>query len=294
MSKVNNYNFSHCANAAIDASGTRDDFKGGNSDISANDRPYCGLTPPVVISQNLKNTCPAVDIDMVARLDLDGADLPHITEAMTSLSEDEMSLSALRRMPSFIGSFTVREDHTVGERLAQFDLCPGSEFFYLATGDTADVSLLTFATLGSSFWRGDLIFTFECLATAYHSVTLAFCSGYGVNMDNADILESTSQYVQYGLVTGGTTRFTVRVPWVSNTPQKRVCNGSYPNTNEFSTGNLYVRVSVPLTRNELVSPTLDINTYVSFEGTVSFLGNSAMDVVPVSVPIGAVPLLPPL
>lgn len=282
---TNNYNLSHVANAAIDASGARDDFKGGDSNISTNDRPFISLSAPSVLPLTYRNFASCEDVDFGARLDLEAADLPQVVSSITGAVTDEMSLRKMRETPSYIGRFQIQTADNVGDLLFKWDLCPGSEFFSVPGGGTVDPCLLTAASLGGTFWRGDIVLTFEFVSTVYHTVDVAVCSSYGVDTSLANIETATSQYTTNVHVAGPLTKATVVFPWTSDTPLKRVCNGNFTNSGDYSMGYATVRLLSPLQANELVADVIDCNVYMSMRGEVFFLGNSACDVVVAEVDV---------
>lgn len=274
---TNNYNLSHVANAAIDASGAKDSFRGG--DVTAtNDRPFISLTAPTVLTQVLRNLASEQDVDSGSRLDLKSGGLPQVDSATTGAVTDEMSLRKMRETPSFVGRFTINTEDNVGDLLFKVDLCPGFEFFTVPVGGSFDPCLMTYASLGGTFWRGDIVIDLEFVATVYHAVDLAICSSYVVDTSEADIDTATSQYTTNVHVAGPLTKIRVVFPWTSDTPLKRVCNGNFPVAGDYSMGYAMVRLLSLLQANELVSSTIDCNVYMSMRGDVFFMGNSCMDV----------------
>lgn len=274
---TNNYNLSHVANAAIDASGAADSFRGGDTTLS-NDRPFISLTAPTVLPQTYVNLASSQDVNSGSRLDLMSAGLPQIDPRTTGAVKDEMSLRAMRETPSFVGRFSVTTADNVGDVLFKVDLCPCFEYFSVAYGSSFDPCLMTYASTGGTFWRGDIIMDLELVSTVYHAVDLAVCSSYAVDTTEADIDTATSQYTTNIHVSGPLTKLRVVFPWTSDTPLKRVCNGSYPVGGDYSMGYAMIRLLSLLQANELVSGTIDCNVYLSMRGDVFFPGNGAMDV----------------
>lgn len=275
---TNNYNLSHVANAAIDASGAADSFRGGDTTLT-NDRPFISLTAPTVLSQTYINLASSQDVNSGSRLDLMSGGLPQINPETTGAVLDEMSLKSMRETPSFVGRFSVTTADNVGDVLFKVDLCPCFEYFSVPYGSTFDPCLMTYASTGGTFWRGDIVMDLEFVSTAYHAVDLAVCSSYVVDTTEADIDTATSQYTTNIHVGGPLTKLRVVFPWTSDTPLKRVCNGSYPVGGDYSMGYAMVRLLSLLQANELVSGTIDCNVYLSMRGDVFFPGNGAMDVI---------------
>jgi len=196
-----------------------------------------------------------------------------------------MSLDMMLKTPSYITTFQVTSVSIPNDVLFTGDLCPCSEFFQAALGDSIDLSLLSHACLPWSFWRGGIVFDLKVISTIYHNCKLMICSHYGFEAAGLTVEEAMGQYTTVFEVTQGISTIKIVFPWRSPTQWKRVCNGAYADATAFSMGQMSVRLLSPLQYNETVSSTIDVNVSLSgdtdFE--VSSLGNNAIDVVPVDV-----------
>lgn len=284
MYKSINYNLSNVGSNSIDASGTHDEFKGGDPEISLNDCPTISITPPPVMHFTYPNMSSSSDIVYASFMGLTPNSLPHIKSSVIGSTTDEMSLKAMRERPGYVGRFVIHSLDPLGKGLYFGDLCPCEEFFVLGRTAVFDLPLLSFACIGSSYWQGDIIYDFEFIATSYHKMDVAICSAYGLQTSiDADLIQRTSQYTTHVQISGPSTKVRVVFPWTSNTPMKRVPNGTYPNSDDFSMGTMSVIVTNPMQFNETVSPDIECIVYKSMRGKTFFYGNSFVDLQPVEI-----------
>jgi len=274
-------------NASIDAgNGTTDSFQGGATDMKVPmDKPNVCLNPGPALVRIVPNLCNSVGIEYAQQLDLAAASLPHVTPTITGLADNEMSLDMMLQTPSYQSTFQIAATDLPNAILFSADLGPCQEFFQAALNDVVDMSLLSFACLPWSFWRGGIVFNLEVIATQYHNCKLMICSHYGFEASGLSVEEAMGQYLTVFEVAAGVSTIKVVFPWRSPTQWKNVCNGSYADATPYTMGQMSVRLLSPLQYNETVTSTIDVNVSISGDTDfmVSSLSNNAIDVVPVDV-----------
>jgi len=289
-SVTNNYNLDNVMNASMDAgNATSDAFQGGSTDMKVPmDKPNMGINAPPALVRVVPNLANSIGIEFAQNLDLCAASLPHVTPVITGLGDNEMSLDMMLKTPTYLQTFQVAATDLPNAILFTADLCPCSEFFQAAVGDQIDLSLLSFATLPWSLWRGGIVFDLKVVCTTYHTCKLMICSHYGFEASGLTTDEAMGQYTTVFEVARGVSTIKVVFPWRSPTQWKRVCNGSYSDATPFSMGQMSVRLLSPLQYNETVSAVIDVN--ISISGDTDFevasLGNNAIDVTPVDISSG--------
>jgi len=221
------------------------------------------------------NAC-NVEFNEVLELDPGGM----VNSGNTGSREDEMDLLGLCQRFSYFGSFVVTSTNVLGDAVYIADLGPCSEVKNFASG-ILDVSLLTYLSLPFSFWRGSLRFKFIAVASPNHTLRLQICSHIGFQASGLTINQAFGQYMCTFDVCG-VSEVIVEFPWRSPTDWKKVLNGSYPSMEEFSMGQMSVRVLNQLQAPEVVSQSINIMVFLAAgpDYMLGYLGNNGSDFVP--------------
>jgi len=280
-------NVIHAYNSTVDVpTQSTDSFAGGATDLkmpAKNDKPNVGATPMPMVQRGYPNFAVNQDVEYAQVLDLTSSSVPVVPTSVAGLATDEMSISRMQKMPGWVGTFSINSGQIPNDVLWTGDLCPCAEFF-TAVNESMDLSLLSYACLPFSYWKGSLVVKLEVLGTPFHACKLAICSHYGYEASGLTVEESMGQYTTVFDVKGYAT-IEVVFPWRSPTPWKMVNNGTYPDATPYSMGQFSVRMLSPLQYNETVADTVDVNVYFSGGGDfeTAFLGCNAIDVAPLAL-----------
>jgi len=285
QSKVTNINIEHAAGATVDASSTSDSFAGGAT-TAPMDLPNVGLNFMPTNNRVYPVVCNTANIDYCQVLNTSASTRPITRPVDTGTSQDEMEIRYLTQKLSFLSSFTLSTTNTMGEALYVADLCPGFELFSMPYGSSFTPTLLTYASLPYSFWKGSLVYKVVAVASPVHTARLQICSHIGYEAAGLSVNEAFGQYTCIFEVRG-VSEVSISFPWRSPTEWKKVNNGSNSDTTSYSMGQFSIRVLNPLQSMESVSTTIDLNVYYAGgpDYELAYIGNNAIDFNPVDAPI---------
>jgi hypothetical protein len=191
---------------------------------------------------------------------------------------DEQLLSGLRYRMSYSQSFRWTFEATPNVMLFEGYMTPCPAVLGAGLTGVFQPTLMEYATLPFTFWRGSLRVMIEFVGTAFHSGRLAFITRYGKNPGFApDLAASLSQYAQILDMTGSNPVFNLELPWRSDremllVPHNRIAGVNFQDVAE---GVWQLVVVNPLQYNETVSPYVDVNIYlgVGDDFDTDFAGN---------------------
>ncbi|APA29017.1 polyprotein [rohelivirus A1] len=163
------------------------------------------------------------------------------------------------RIPGLVKTFTLSTDHAVGHLASWFTVNPFSDLTY--SDDGYQMTPMSMASLGYNFWRGDITYTFQVVATPYHSCRLMFAfvvEDSSTVGHNRDLDDASMAYVSTFDLTGDNTSVSVTVPWMSDTYYKNIKKTDNKETLSHKVGTMYVFVVNRLRCPANVSKTIEV------------------------------------
>jgi hypothetical protein len=192
------------------------------------------------------------------------------------LGVDEQMLTALRKRLSFSQTFRWTFEDAPNALLLEGIItpCPG----VLLASAAFQPTLMEYACLPFSYWRGSLKFLIEFVGTSFHSGRLAFITRLGKQPGGAvSLVDSMSQYASILDMTGSNPTFELEIPWRSDREMCSIPHSRLSGLNFFdiATGVWQLVVLNQLQYNEAVAPYVDVNVYLSVgdDFITDFAGN---------------------
>jgi len=242
------------------------------------DKPTNAEPPAPIVTRVMGPLNMARGLDNIDKLTLDTAHVPVCEEYTFGTSVDEMSLSYLKKIPTYIGSFNITTSNAIGDVVATMPMSPIPVNITPSTYNT--VPLISYIAMQQNYWRGGLTFTFEVVATSLQTCKIFAGLNYGKFVSTpltGAQLGVTSQYGEAFEINQGTNSLVVTVPYVSVTDWTHV-----PSGDTLSLTNCLGLIQI-VVLNKLVCPnntptSITINVYINgaddFELSVpSYAGN---------------------
>jgi len=192
------------------------------------------------------------------------------------LGIDEQMLTTLRQRLTFSQTFRWTFENAPNDLVCEGVMtpCPGVLF----AGAAYQPTLMEYATLPFTYWRGSLRVLVEFVGTSFHSGRLAFVTRYGKQPGGATTLvDSMSQYASVLDMTGSNPTFELDIPWRSDremclVPHSRITGLNF---HEVAIGVWQLVVLNQLQFVETVAPYVDVNVYLSVgdDFITDFAGN---------------------
>jgi len=276
---VTNNKMQNCSQSAmpIEMTGDSFDVRATARDVSAPiamDKVNVTVQPPYVTRKAIGYMNHANNLEFLDRLAIKPSSLNLVGPEHFGTVQDEMEFEYIFSMPTFLQTINWPQSSLVNDVLAQGVLAPGG--FAIGTGPYFSVAstspsptwfptMLEYATLPFSFWRGGFRFHFDFVATGFHSGRLWLGIHYGVAGTPGTLDGATAGYGVNIDVSPDCHHFTYDIPYLSGTDYKRVVNGQnivgiYGE--EYFTGVWSLRVVNPLVMTENVFPAISINMFV--------------------------------
>jgi len=257
-SVVGNYfNVRAVTDAAIDVVSSVNDL------VQSFDTPNNGAdAQPVVARQcvNLANMVGMTHAQVLAPMEGE----PPITNLPIATSMSETRLLTIGMIPTLYGRYRVT---TSDEPLASPPVfvipitpCP---LTYLTTPPAVLDNMLAceYVSIPFTFWRGSLIYTIQFVGSQFVNARFGFVTRYGRFGDTITVANMSSQYaITYDY--GQTDTIRIRVDYQSNYPWSYVPSYNTP-VQGSAIGELIMVILNPLSGNETVSDTMDINVFIS-------------------------------
>jgi len=260
----------------------------GNMDLEGRnwDPPY--LIPQ--IHPNIANSCNTESVYQLRRY-------PG-SEAFTANADfqapvDEMRVDYLVRRPGWFATYNITSSEMTNAYIAAFQVTPGipflvgqmgyvaplSKFNYTRGGGGGVIPWCTLLSMYSTYWKGDLEFTFRFTASAFTTgrIVISYSPMYN-GLVFADIgplaatnlVQAANTYsVVYDLA-DQSKRITIRVPWLQPHQCAKTVIG--PNAREadyatmglpFANGFISVIVQDPITTNTGAPTTINMDCYIA-------------------------------
>jgi len=191
-----------------------------------------------------------------------------LTHLAVSTTADEMDLHALMARPTFYETFNWSATDASGVSIYHGDLTIAPGMLSAAVGTLFQPTLMEYSILPYNLWRATLVYTFEIIATQYHSGRLGFLTRIGSPDNSPDIGSAYDQYGNTMDIAGKNIKFEFRVKYEAATDMLRVPHepgwGSNLEYLTYSMGTYGVYVLNPLQFGG-VAEQIQINVYLSAE-----------------------------
>jgi len=248
------------------------------------DKPQVSLNPELITHKNQGYLSNVVGPEYVEKLVLDPSAQTLVDSEHFGTEQDEMSIDyLLKQKMNYMATATWSTTQTIGTSLFTTPVGP------LGTAPVNTLftpTLIDFLATNFTHWRGALKLVFDVVSTQFHEGVLDFTFNPGTATTPSDYYAAISQYTSTFIVRNGQNHFEVVVPFLSETPWKRIYNGGAlaignPNVLPFLnyfTGACSLLVAVPLKAPNTVSGSVSVNVFITaaddFEfNTPSFYGN---------------------
>jgi len=233
------------------------------------DKPQITINPEPITRKEQGYLSHSVNPEPIDKLVLNPSSQQLTDAEHFATSQDEMSIPyLLTKKMSYVGTTSWNSTDPVGQVLFARSIGPMAD----VTVDTVTrrPTMLDYVSSQFTFWKGSVEFIFDVVSTQYHEGRLDISFHPGVKDPPSLYAEIMSQYVGSFTVRNGQNRFSVRVPYLSDTEWKRVFVGGYllasnspiarRYTNYFI-GSIQMVVSVPLRSPSSVVPNVQINVF---------------------------------
>ncbi|APG79010.1 hypothetical protein [Changjiang picorna-like virus 15] len=181
---------------------------------------------------------------------------------------DYCKLSWFTKSYSLLGQYTWKSTDAVGTIIASGFVGP------MATIETDETQYPSVDFMSRFFqnWRGSMDYKVSVITSAFHEGKLDFTFHPGLVQPPVDIVAGMSQYAVSYSVRNEKNMFVARVPYLGETPWKKVYNGvsvtdavadNAYRFQDYFMGSWALRVSAPLRIPSTVAEEVDINIFVA-------------------------------
>lgn len=197
------------------------------------------------------NTANCNGVDMYPNLGLDGTNKMSIMPGYGGTQLDEMALTHLFQIPSYITSFSYGTSGASGDVLYSADVFPrlGTTNGITNLWVTRDMTPLGYFSSFFDLWRGSIVFTFKVIKTSFHSGRLLIAYNPA---PVSPTLSQTNYLLREIVDIRETSEFRFVIPYVATTQYKKT--GGFTGTAE-TIGKLRVFIL-----NDLVAPSTVANS----------------------------------
>jgi hypothetical protein len=236
------------------------------------DKPALTEYPTPLVRKDAQYMSANRGVENLERMTLEPS-AQYLTDDQFGDNVDETDLKYMLKKPVFLRRFNWSSTDTVGTTLYQTVVSPTHLIAdpYPTAGTAFEPTPLGFLASLFTYWRGSIIFIIQVVGSAFHEGRLDFCNHPGTTTPSADYVTAMSQYVNSQTIRNTNNQVEVRVPFLSDTPWKRVwCGEPLSDTDsdtayrsmDFVLGLFDVRVSVPLKNPNNVANNVDFNVFV--------------------------------
>jgi hypothetical protein len=219
--------------------GDKYDFK-SDLKVSTMDKPNFTLSPDYFVKRAVGYMSHAVNFEHLERLTLYPNGVSTCKESDFGTNVDEMSLSYLTSKYTYYLSGTISTVLTSGQTLTYFPITPyilpsnvnqpsprlvgTNPGGWSAPGTTFQIPLLSYVSMPFNFWGGSLKYRFEFITNAFATAKVYAAIIYGtLAPENPTTgIEPTSAMGYTFEINGDNKTFEIDVPYVADTPWKRV------------------------------------------------------------------------
>jgi hypothetical protein len=233
------------------------------------DYPNTGANPiPVMDIGQIDIANGTSQVSVARYLDIAPSRHDILTHVDVATSDDEMDIHALAARPTFFETFEWKDTDEEGKDIYTGHLTIAPGIFGAAINSFFQPTLMEYVVLPFNFWRGTLVYTFEVIATQYHSGRLAFLPRLGSPTDATDVSNAYDQYGGTMDISAKNNVFDFRVQMQASTGMLRVPHeigwDSIIDYFSKSMGTFGIYVLTPLQVGG-VSASIQINVYLSVE-----------------------------
>jgi hypothetical protein len=232
------------------------------------DKPAVTEYPPPLTVKDAQYMSSNRGVENLERMTLEPS-AQYITTTQFGSDVDECDIKYLVGKPNFLRTVNWKATDSAGTILWSTYVDP----IHLLTNAPSTAVPFVPTTLGGiaslfTFWRGGIKIVAQVAGTPFHEGRLDFCFHPNMEVVPADYSAAMSQYVTSHTVRNTNNTIEVVLPYLSDTPWKRVWTGIPPGTAgsrfmDYVVGTFSLRVSVPLKNPSNVAQNVDINIYVA-------------------------------
>lgn len=177
-------------------------------------------------------------------------------------TNDEMAMSSLKTIYSYLGSFVFSNTQQVGEVIASFPANPMPN--RLTVNTTSQIPLLSYLTAPYRFWTGSLNYNVQIVSTSFQTGKLLFSINYDEYAPavGLPIVSNASQYALVVEINQGSNQVEFTVPYIAPTPKLNVPNTSIP-SDVNSLGMVNISVLNPLINQNGTPDEITLNIFIA-------------------------------
>lgn len=231
------------------------------------------MDPPnkVVSTQKLNSY---KGVDLIDSMAYDSARVATCDIETFATNTDEMEFDHLKSITTYLGSFSVSTNESMGSVVASFPMNPQPD--RIVSSEDQQITLLGYLTKLATYWRGGITYTLEAVSSSLQTLTLLVNLNYGTfNIAAPGSLPITSsQYGKLFEINQGSNQFVFTAEYAAVTPYLRLPSTNVPDDSN-SMGQLNISIATPL-----VAPT-NTPSEVQFNVFMSAAADFEMSVFPI-------------
>jgi chaperonin cofactor prefoldin len=242
------------------------------------DKPAITEIPPPLVHKDAQYMSNSRGVENLERMALEPS-AQYITTTQFGDNIDECDMKYLLSKPIYLTTFNWPATATVGTVLYSTIVSPGHLLNPDSLTSAFDPTIIGALANLFTYWRGGLTFKLQVVGTAFHEGRFDLTNNPGEITPPSDYPSIVSQYVNSQTVRNTNNMIEVRIPFLSDTPWKRVWNGEVLTDvssdisvrgMDYAIGTFSVIVSVPLKSPNNVANNVDVNVFVSASDDFEF------------------------
>lgn len=264
------------------------------------DKPVTAENPAPLIRKDQQYFNQAQNIENLDKLALYPKEQQMVDREHFATKQDEMSIKYLSSKPHYVTTINWASTDAVGT--VKWSGLVGPLDYNVwkaaaAVGSPVNATSLDFVSKFFTFWRGGIRFIFDIVTSQFHEGRLDVVFSPTKMTLPSTYASSLSQYATSFTVRNSSNSFEVIVPFLSDTPWKRVCNGgamsdtfndAVSRFTDYFLGSIGLQVSVPLKNPANIISNVDINVFVcaadDFELSYPSVINNSLLAIPDTTP----------
>lgn len=229
------------------------------------DKPAVGVS--ITPNKEMHYLSTGSDLEKIDKMTLDPQAQTMCTPVTFGTTKSATALERLFSIYSLLAWFDWKTSDEKGKILYQMKVGPFGEMTTPLHPTENEVTLLSYCTVPFSKWRGGLKMGIKVFTSAFHEGRLSVRFHPAVMTPPEDIPTASSQYVVYMDIRNVGSYFEVVLPYITDTPWKKVWNGvplsdvSTDNAFRFQDyfiGTVVVAVEVPLKATTSIAPSVRV------------------------------------
>jgi hypothetical protein len=207
--------------------------------------------------------------ELIDKLTINPSATTPVTADTFATTNDEMCYNYLYSKFSYLGTFSVTTDDSVGKVVASFPMnpCPNR----IENGGITQVPLLQYLATLFEFWNGAITYRFQIVSTMMQTCKLMIGLNYGeFEPENSGLLERVaSQYGQVMEINQGSNTIDITVDYIAGTPMLHVPLSNIPSKYD-TMGMVNVAILNPLVATTGAPKSISINVFIAGSDNFNF------------------------